>query len=146
MPKLLSIRAREVVRVALSIGFVLDRQKGSHAVYYRAADSRRVVIPVHGTKEPQARHTPGHHQRLGPDGGRVQREITVKPHVADGTSCLRRYMMRAGLGTIIALMLPSFWTALLQPWIWLDIALGPAGPQHYPRAVRRRFDRARPPL
>jgi hypothetical protein len=39
MPKLPSIRAREVVRVALSIGFVLDRQKGNHAVYYRAADA-----------------------------------------------------------------------------------------------------------
>jgi predicted RNA binding protein YcfA (HicA-like mRNA interferase family) len=51
MPKVPSIRAGEVVRVALSIGFVLDRQKGSHAVYYRAADSRRVVIPMHGTKD-----------------------------------------------------------------------------------------------
>lgn len=51
---------------------------------------------------------------------------------------LRRYMPSAGLGTIIALMLPYciailvFWTALLQVWIWLDIPLGPAGPLHYP--------------
>jgi predicted RNA binding protein YcfA (HicA-like mRNA interferase family) len=30
---------------------VLDRQKGSHAVYYRAADKRRVVIPMHGSKD-----------------------------------------------------------------------------------------------
>ena len=51
---------------------------------------------------------------------------------------LRRYMPTAGLGTIIALMLPYclailvFWTALLQLWIWLDIPLGPAGPLHYP--------------
>jgi predicted RNA binding protein YcfA (HicA-like mRNA interferase family) len=51
MPKLPSIRAREVARVAQSIGFVLDRQKGSHAIYYRAADKRRVVIPMHGTKD-----------------------------------------------------------------------------------------------
>jgi predicted RNA binding protein YcfA (HicA-like mRNA interferase family) len=34
-----------------SIGFVFDRQRGSHAVYYRAADKRRVVIPIHGSKD-----------------------------------------------------------------------------------------------
>jgi predicted RNA binding protein YcfA (HicA-like mRNA interferase family) len=51
MPKVPSIRAREVVRVAESVGFVLDRQKGSHAVYYRASDKRRIVIPMHGTKD-----------------------------------------------------------------------------------------------
>jgi predicted RNA binding protein YcfA (HicA-like mRNA interferase family) len=45
------IRAREVVRVAQSIGFVFDRQRGSHAVYYRVSDGRRVVIPMHGSKD-----------------------------------------------------------------------------------------------
>jgi aminobenzoyl-glutamate transport protein len=51
---------------------------------------------------------------------------------------MRRYMPSAGLGTIIALMLPYClailltWIALLQVWIWLDIPLGPAGPLHYP--------------
>ena len=40
-----------VVRVAESIGFVLDRQRGSHAVYYRGSDKRRVVIPMHGAKD-----------------------------------------------------------------------------------------------
>lgn len=49
MPKIPSIRAREAVRVAQSIGFILDRQKGSHAVYFRAIDKRR--IPMHGTKD-----------------------------------------------------------------------------------------------
>ena len=51
MPKVPSIRAREVVRVAESIGFVLDRQRGSHAVFYRASDGRRIVIPMHGAKD-----------------------------------------------------------------------------------------------
>ena len=51
MAKLPSIRAREVVRVAESIGFAFDRQRGSHAVYYRASDGRRVVIPMHGGKD-----------------------------------------------------------------------------------------------
>ena len=51
MAKIPSIRAREVVHVAQSIGFVFDRQRGSHAVYYRASDGRRVVIPMHGSKD-----------------------------------------------------------------------------------------------
>ncbi len=51
MPKPPSIRAREVVRVAESMGFIFDRQRGSHAVYYRASDKRRVVIPMHGSKD-----------------------------------------------------------------------------------------------
>ena len=54
MPKVPAIRAREAVRVAVAIGFVFDRQKGSHAVYYRASDQRRVVIPMHGTKDLKA--------------------------------------------------------------------------------------------
>lgn len=51
MAKLPSIRAGEVARVAESIGFVFDRQRGSHAVYYRVSDRRRVVIPMHGKKD-----------------------------------------------------------------------------------------------
>ena len=51
MAKLPSIRSRDLVRVAESIGFQFDRQRGSHAVYYRAQDSRRLVIPMHGSKD-----------------------------------------------------------------------------------------------
>ncbi len=51
MPKLPSIRAREVARIAESVGFVFDRQRGSHAVYYRSSDHRRIVIPMHGSKD-----------------------------------------------------------------------------------------------
>lgn len=51
MPKLPSIRARDLVRVAESVGFVFDRQAGSHAVFYRDADKRRIVIPMHGSKD-----------------------------------------------------------------------------------------------
>jgi predicted RNA binding protein YcfA (HicA-like mRNA interferase family) len=51
MPKVPSIRAREVVRIATLIGFVFDRQRGSHAVYYRHSDKRRIVVPMHGTKD-----------------------------------------------------------------------------------------------
>ena len=47
MSKLPSVSAREVIRVAEKLGFAFDRQKGSHAVYLRASDHRRLVIPVH---------------------------------------------------------------------------------------------------
>ncbi len=39
------------MRVAILIGFEFDRQRGSHAIYYRSSDKRRVVIPMHGTKD-----------------------------------------------------------------------------------------------
>ena len=46
-PHLPAITAAQVVRVAISLGFHLDRQKGSHAVYYRETDGARLVIPMH---------------------------------------------------------------------------------------------------
>jgi len=49
--KLPAVPAKEVIRVAERLGFVFDRQRGSHAVYYRPKDKRRVVIPVHSGKE-----------------------------------------------------------------------------------------------
>ncbi|NSW92982.1 MAG: type II toxin-antitoxin system HicA family toxin [Firmicutes bacterium] len=49
--KLPVVTAKEVIRVAERIGFVFDRQKGSHAVYYRPSDKRRVVVPVHSGRE-----------------------------------------------------------------------------------------------
>lgn len=51
MSKLPAVPARDVVRVTERLGFVFDRQKGSHAVYLRASDHRRVVIPVHKGKD-----------------------------------------------------------------------------------------------
>jgi predicted RNA binding protein YcfA (HicA-like mRNA interferase family) len=51
MSKLPAVKARDVVRVAESIGFRLDRQRGSHAIYYRQADRQRVVIPMHAGKD-----------------------------------------------------------------------------------------------
>jgi len=51
MSKLPGVRSREVVRIAQSLGFVFDRQRGSHAVYYRSSDRRRIVIPMHGSKD-----------------------------------------------------------------------------------------------
>ena len=50
-PKLPVVRATEVVRVAERLGFVFDRQRGSHAVYRRSGDGARVVIPMHTGKD-----------------------------------------------------------------------------------------------
>jgi len=50
-PKLPSIRARVLLKVARKIGFEFDRQAGSHAIYYRKTDKRRIVVPVHASKD-----------------------------------------------------------------------------------------------
>lgn len=47
MSKLPSIGARELIHVAEKLEFTFDHQKGSHAVFYREADKRRLVVPVH---------------------------------------------------------------------------------------------------
>lgn len=36
--------------MATQLGFLLDRQKGSHAVYYRERDKARIVVPIHSGK------------------------------------------------------------------------------------------------
>ena len=46
-PKLPAVTAKEVVRVAERLAFVFRRQRGSHAIYVRASDQARVVIPMH---------------------------------------------------------------------------------------------------
>ncbi|MCP4245414.1 MAG: addiction module toxin, HicA family [bacterium] len=47
MSRLPVVTAREVVKVAEKLGFEFDRQHGSHAVYLRLSDRRRIVMPVH---------------------------------------------------------------------------------------------------
>jgi predicted RNA binding protein YcfA (HicA-like mRNA interferase family) len=49
MSKLPAVKPAELARVARKLGFVFDRQKGSHAIYLRTHDRRRVVIPMHRT-------------------------------------------------------------------------------------------------
>ena len=39
--------AKQVARIAERLGFALRRQRGSHAIYVRASDRARVVIPMH---------------------------------------------------------------------------------------------------
>jgi predicted RNA binding protein YcfA (HicA-like mRNA interferase family) len=50
-PYLPQVKARDLVRVVRRLGFELDRQSGSHAIYRRASDGARVVIPIHAGKD-----------------------------------------------------------------------------------------------
>lgn len=42
-----AVTPKQEARVAQRPGFELRRQRGSHAIYVRALDGARVVIPVH---------------------------------------------------------------------------------------------------
>ncbi|HCC05813.1 TPA: type II toxin-antitoxin system HicA family toxin [Candidatus Nomurabacteria bacterium] len=48
MPKL--PKAREIEKVLKSLGYVLSRQSGSHAIF-KNTEGKRIVIPIHGGKE-----------------------------------------------------------------------------------------------
>lgn len=41
-----AVTPKQAARVAQRLGFELRRQRGSHAIYVRALDGARVVIPV----------------------------------------------------------------------------------------------------
>ena len=42
-----AVTAKQDARIAERLGFALRRQRGSHAIYVRASDRARVVIPMH---------------------------------------------------------------------------------------------------
>jgi predicted RNA binding protein YcfA (HicA-like mRNA interferase family) len=46
-PRLPTATAKDLVRVAERLSFMLRRQRGSHAIYVRPTDQARVVIPMH---------------------------------------------------------------------------------------------------
>jgi predicted RNA binding protein YcfA (HicA-like mRNA interferase family) len=45
------VKAKDVLRVARKLGFEPDRQSGSHTIYYRSGDRRRIVVPIHPRKD-----------------------------------------------------------------------------------------------
>jgi len=47
MPKLPSLTPQKIIKVLEKKGFVLDRIKGSHHIYYHPETKRRVVVPFH---------------------------------------------------------------------------------------------------
>jgi len=50
--QLRKVTVRELCAALERDGFVLDRQRGSHRVYYHPGDKRRVVIPCHRPRAP----------------------------------------------------------------------------------------------
>lgn len=51
MPKLPALKAKELAKIAERAGFVLDRTRGSHLVYFRDSDKKIVVVPKHRNKD-----------------------------------------------------------------------------------------------
>ena len=47
MPKLPSLTPQKIIKALEKKGFVLDRIKGSHHIYYHPETKRRVVVPLH---------------------------------------------------------------------------------------------------
>jgi predicted RNA binding protein YcfA (HicA-like mRNA interferase family) len=47
MPKLPVLTSESVVKLLKKKGFVLDRSKGSHRIYYHQLTGKRVVVPFH---------------------------------------------------------------------------------------------------
>jgi len=47
MHKLPSLTSQKVIKILERKGFVLDRAKGSHRVYYHSESKRRVIISYH---------------------------------------------------------------------------------------------------
>jgi predicted RNA binding protein YcfA (HicA-like mRNA interferase family) len=47
MPKLPILKPKEVIKKFQKLGFIIDRQSGSHVVMYHQKTKRRAVIPIH---------------------------------------------------------------------------------------------------
>ena len=47
MPDLPVITSAKIIKILKSKGFVLDRIKGSHHIYYQPETKTRVVVPFH---------------------------------------------------------------------------------------------------
>ena len=47
MPKLPVLNTDKIIKFLKRRGFVLDRTKGSHRIYFNPETKRRVVIPYH---------------------------------------------------------------------------------------------------
>ncbi|NJK53331.1 MAG: type II toxin-antitoxin system HicA family toxin [Leptolyngbyaceae cyanobacterium SU_3_3] len=45
-----SVKAKDFIKVIEKLGFYLDRQKGSHAIY-KDSNGQRVVVPIHAGKD-----------------------------------------------------------------------------------------------
>ncbi len=46
------IAARKIIRILINHGFLLSRQKGSHAIWKHARSGIIVPVPLHGKSKP----------------------------------------------------------------------------------------------
>ena len=53
MPKLRASTPQEIIRLLEQKGFVLDRIRGSHHIYYHPVSKRRAVVPLHHGELPK---------------------------------------------------------------------------------------------
>ena len=53
MPKLPVLTPQTVIRILEKHGFVLDRVKGSHHIYFNPATRKRAVVPLHKKELPR---------------------------------------------------------------------------------------------
>ena len=47
MPNFPTLTPEDIIKILKQKGFVLDRTKGSHQIYYHPLTKRRVVVPFH---------------------------------------------------------------------------------------------------
>jgi len=53
MPKLPSLNPKKIIKILKEKGFILDRIKGNHHIYYHPETRRRVVVPMHKKELPK---------------------------------------------------------------------------------------------
>lgn len=51
MSRLPQLKARDVIRALIVLGFEFRRQKGSHAFYQHSVTGRSTVVPIHGGED-----------------------------------------------------------------------------------------------
>lgn len=49
MPKLPVLKPKQVLKKFENLGFIIDRQSGSHLILYHPKTKKRAVIPIHLT-------------------------------------------------------------------------------------------------
>ena len=47
MPKLPSFKPRDLIKKFQKLGYIVNRQKGSHVILYNLVERRRLTIPLH---------------------------------------------------------------------------------------------------
>lgn len=52
-PKLRSLTAKQIIKLLKLRGFRLDHTTGSHYIFYRAIDRKRVTVPYHSKDLPK---------------------------------------------------------------------------------------------